>query len=210
MVADEVRQLAERVTESTKEIANLIDTVQKGVTDSITATEEGAAQVAEGYELADAAGESLKRILSSIEDVSQQVEQISAATEQVSASSDEMVTTIEGVSAIVEENSAATSEMATNSGQVTGSVESIASVAEENSGATQEASAMAEQVTAQVQQVVQAAQSFAAMAGELQSAVGAFKLKATQQVTDWPGANSSASDSAYGPSNNAEQESAVA
>ena len=48
VVADEVRKLAERVTDATKEIANLIETVQKGVNESIKATEDGAREVAEG------------------------------------------------------------------------------------------------------------------------------------------------------------------
>ncbi|MCH7737193.1 MAG: CHASE3 domain-containing protein, partial [Chloroflexi bacterium] len=48
VVADEVRKLAERVTDATKEIASLIDTVQSGVDESIKATEDGAREVSEG------------------------------------------------------------------------------------------------------------------------------------------------------------------
>ena len=48
VVADEVRKLAERVTDATKEIANFIDTVQKGFDESIKATEDGAREVSEG------------------------------------------------------------------------------------------------------------------------------------------------------------------
>ena len=176
IVADEVRKLSEQVSMSTKEIAAIVDAVQNGVNESIRATEEGATQVAQGYQLADEAGTSLQRILSTVEDVAGQVVHISSATEEVSASGDEMVHTIEGVSAVIEQNSAATEEMAHNSTQVAQSVEAIATIAEENSGATQKASAMAEGVTSQIQEVVQAAQAFSVMAQELRSAVATFNL----------------------------------
>lgn len=61
VVADEVRKLAERVTAATEEIANLIDTVQKGVADSVKATEEGTREVGEGTQLAEEAGGILNR-----------------------------------------------------------------------------------------------------------------------------------------------------
>ena len=57
VVADEVRKLAERVTEATQEIANLIDNVQKGVNESVKTTEEGTREVSEGAQLAEEAGQ---------------------------------------------------------------------------------------------------------------------------------------------------------
>ena len=71
VVADEVRKLAERVTEATKEIANLIDVVQKGVASSVQATEEGAKEVGEGAQLAEEAGKTLSLIMSSVASVAE-------------------------------------------------------------------------------------------------------------------------------------------
>ena len=79
VVADEVRGLAERVTDATKEIANLIDNVLKGVAESVKATDEGTKEVSDGVQLAEEAGTSLTSILSSVETVAEQIEQISAA-----------------------------------------------------------------------------------------------------------------------------------
>lgn len=176
VVADEVRGLAERVTDATKEIANLIDNIQKGVGESVKAAEEGTTQVGEGVQLAEQAGAALGDITTAVEAVSDQIEQISASAEEVNASSDEMVKTIEGVSAIVEENSAATEEMAASSDEVGKSVDSIASIAEENSASTEEVSASAEQMTAQVEEVVASANSLSNMAQDLQTAVSVFKV----------------------------------
>ena len=128
VVADEVRGLAERVTDATKEIANLIDNIQKGVNDSIKAVEEGTREVGEGVQLAEQAGEAINNILDSVEQVGVQIEQISASAEQVSASSDQMVKNIDGVNIIVEQNSAATEQMSANSAQVSSAIDSIAAV----------------------------------------------------------------------------------
>jgi methyl-accepting chemotaxis protein len=180
VVADEVRKLAERVTEATKEIANLIDNVQKGVGESIKAAEEGSKEVAEGSALADEAGKALEAIMASVEAVAQQLEQISAAAEEVSAAGDEMVKTIDGVSTIVEQNSAAAEEMAANSSEVNRVVERVAEVAQQNQASTQQVSASADGMSAQVEQVIASAQSLDDMAKELQKAVSAFNLNGRQ------------------------------
>ena len=180
VVADEVRKLAERVTEATKEIATLIETVQRGVDQSIKATEEGTKEVASGTQLANEAGEALTQILAAVSTVSGQVEQISAAAEEVSASSDEMVKTIDGVSQVVEQNSSATEQMAASSTEVDRAMEGIASVTAQNSASTQEVSSAAEEMSAQVEEVVGSAQALAEMAQELQTSVSSFQVDSAQ------------------------------
>ena len=191
VVADEVRKLAERVTDATKEIANLIDTVQKGVDESIKATEDGAREVSEGAVQAQEAGKILEQILSSVEAVSGQVEQISAAAEEVSASSDEMVKTIENVSSVVEQNSAAAEQMTANSDEVSRSIESVAGITQQSSAAAQEISASAEEMSAQMEGVVNSVQSLSDMSSSLQTAVSVFKVtggepQATNGATSTP------------------------
>ena len=174
VVADEVRKLAERVTNATKEIANLIDGLQKGVDESVKATEEGAKEVVDGTALAEQAGEALVGILTSVSGVADQIAQISAASEQVTASSDEMVKTIEAVSSVVEENSAATEQMAANSSEVSEAITGITAVIQQSGASIEEMSASSEEMAAQVEQVVAASQSLDGMVTELQDAVNAF------------------------------------
>jgi methyl-accepting chemotaxis protein len=176
VVADEVRGLAERVTDATKEIAGLVDNIQKGVNESIRAVEGGSTEVEAGVKLAEDAGEALGRIMTSVESVAEQIEEISASTEEVSASSEEMVNTIGNVSAVGEQNTAATQQMAANSSEVSKSVEAIAAVSQQNGSTTMEMSAAAQEMTAQVEQVVASSQSLGDMANELQGAVGVFEL----------------------------------
>jgi methyl-accepting chemotaxis protein len=63
LVAEEIRDLAERTTASTKEIDTLIKTVQRESTQAVDAMEEGLASVEEGVVLGSNAGAALERIL---------------------------------------------------------------------------------------------------------------------------------------------------
>ncbi|MGA9047788.1 MAG: methyl-accepting chemotaxis protein [Dehalococcoidia bacterium] len=181
VVADEVRKLAERASSSTEEIAELINGIQTGVSQTITAMEKGTEQIAGGYELATSAGQSLEEILSQSRQMSDQVEQISAAAEQLTAMSAEMVKLSDNISAIVEQNTAATEQMSATAKTVSKSVEEVAGVAEENSAATEQVSAAAHEVGSQIQEVVQAGSKVTQVAEEFKQTVAKYKLSEEQQ-----------------------------
>ena len=176
VVADEVRQLAERVTQATSEIAGLIDGVQSGVDESVKATEKGTSEVEQGSKLAAEAGSSLNEIKEAVSTVSGQVELISTAATQVSASSDQMVQSIESVSAITEETSAATEEMAASNDEVQTSMDQITSITRETGEAVETSSASTEELSSQVEELVASASALGEMAGTLTNAVSVFKL----------------------------------
>lgn len=176
VVADEVRTLAERVTDATKEIASLIDGVQNGVNESIKSTEDGAREVAEGSELAGQAGEALGLILASVEAMGKQVQVISESAVAMNTNSEEMVKVIDTVSSVVEQNSASAEQMAASTTQVTKSMQQVAGVTQQNSAASQEVSASSEEMSAQVQEVVASSQSLDELAQGLQKAVAAFTV----------------------------------
>ncbi|MCH7983947.1 MAG: HAMP domain-containing protein [Chloroflexi bacterium] len=178
VVADEVRQLAERVTQATSEIAILVDGVQKGVEESVKATERGTSEVERGSELANEAGAALNEIQEAVVVVTSQVEQISAAAEEVAASSDEMVKSIEGVSAITEQTTAATEEMAASNDEVQSAMNAIAAITEQTGAAVEESSASTEELSSQVEEVVASSSALGEMAVTLKDAVSRFKLDA--------------------------------
>ncbi|MCB0874544.1 MAG: hypothetical protein KDC36_14310, partial [Thermoleophilia bacterium] len=62
VVADEIRNLAERTAASTREIADLIESVQGGVFDAVAAMGQGATRVERGVELSNEAGRILREI----------------------------------------------------------------------------------------------------------------------------------------------------
>jgi len=176
VVADEVRKLAERASQSTKEITELIGRIQDGVNETVTAMSRGTKQVDGGYELAHQAGKALEDILQRSHKMGEQVQQISEAAQELNLMSTEMVKLGDSISAIAEENSSATQEMAATAKQVSKAVQDVASVAEENSAATEEVSAAAEEISAQVQEVVNAGGSLSRMAETFKGLVAKYKV----------------------------------
>lgn len=177
VVADEVRKLAERSSQATKEIAGLITNIQSTVSEAVKAMDEGSKEVEMGVESANKAGASLSAILKASEAVNRQAVQAGEATGKMGKFADELVSAVDSVSAVVEENTAATEEMSANSSEVTLSIESIASVSEENSAAIEEVSASAEEMTAQVEEVTASAQELSSMAQALNEIVRRFKIE---------------------------------
>ena len=88
IVATEVKRLATRTNESTKEIRDLISTIQNSTNKAIMLTEEGTRAVAEGYERVHRVGDSIQEIRDS-------VERTSMAADAILASSQEQVTATE-------------------------------------------------------------------------------------------------------------------
>lgn len=176
VVADEVRKLAERSSNATKEIGGLIKDIQRTVAEAVGAMDEGAAEVAIGVEKANQSGKALHNILNAIEIVNQQVEEIASAAQQINQSSNDLVTSMDNVSGVVEENTASTEEMTANSNEVNVAVENIASVSEENSAAIEQVSASTEEMSAQVEEVNTSAQSLAGLTQKLEQIIGQFKL----------------------------------
>jgi len=176
VVADEVRKLAEKSATATKEIGGLIKGIQQTVNEAVQAMDEGAKEVEQGVQRANASGAALADILAAAETVTRQAETIAAAAQQMNAASAELVGAMETVSAIVEENTASTEEMAASSGEVSSSIENIASISQENSAATEEVNAAAEEMSAQVEEVTASAHTLSQMAQTLQALVGEFTL----------------------------------
>ncbi len=193
VVADEVRKLAERAAEATKEIGNLVSGIQDGVSDTISAMDKGIKEVDGGFDLAHKAGQSLEDILARAKEVGSQVDMISGAAEELTAMSTEMVKLSDNISAIVEQSTAATEEMSATAKDVSKSIEAVAGVAEQNSAATEEVSAAAEEISAQVQQVVGSAGSLAQMGSEFEKLVSEYKLNGHEKAAQAKGGTSSKS-----------------
>ena len=95
VVADEVRALAERTTNATKEISEMIKAIQIETRNAVKSMEEGVKDVNSGAEDAQMSGQSLEGILQEINSVTIQVNQIATAAEEQTATTMEINTNIE-------------------------------------------------------------------------------------------------------------------
>ncbi len=103
VVADEVRKLAERTTTATKEIAKMIQTVQNETKVAVAAMEEGRKQVDEGVQTTAQAGESLKEIIHTSENVGGMITQIATAAVEQSSATEEINQNMESIAKLVKE-----------------------------------------------------------------------------------------------------------
>jgi methyl-accepting chemotaxis protein len=104
VVADEVRKLAERTTRATKEIADMIRTVQDETKVAVVAMEEGTKQVEEGVTTTSRAGDSLKQIIHMSEQVGEMITHIATAATEQSSATEQINTNMDQIAKLVKES----------------------------------------------------------------------------------------------------------
>jgi len=127
VVADEVRKLAEKTMQATKEVHTAIKAIQQASRENIKGMEEASVSVDKSTELATVAGDSLKAIVDIVQANADQVRAIATASEEQSAASEEISRGAEEVNMIALE----TSEIMTRSSQA---VDELAEMAQELQG----------------------------------------------------------------------------
>ena len=186
VVADEVRKLAERSSRATKEIASLIDEVQRGTNDAVQAMTAGATEVERGSVLAENAGRSLEEISDAVEATQSAATRITSAVEAMSSASNGVVTASDAIASIASHTNEAAERMTTSAETVSRSVQAIAAISEENSASAEEVSAATEEMSAQAEEVVASSETLAEMARSLDSLVARFRTDGTGSTSNLP------------------------
>jgi methyl-accepting chemotaxis protein len=109
-VADEIRALAERVTEATKRISTLVKGIQGDTYDAVVAMEESTKEVVRGSKLADDAGNALQTIYGSVERQSQIVEGIATAAGERKRTAEAVAQSMSQIADIARQTNAATQD----------------------------------------------------------------------------------------------------
>ncbi|HAL29421.1 MAG TPA: hypothetical protein DCP20_01715 [Coriobacteriia bacterium] len=100
VVAEEIRKLADSVTESTQEIGRVVREIQASTSSLIMQTEKAAKKVVEGQDLAANTATALERIVVQVEETTDSAKQISVATQQQRTASDQVVVSMREVAQV--------------------------------------------------------------------------------------------------------------
>ncbi len=129
VVADEVRKLAERTSNATKEIRETIQSMQTETKKAVVSMKEGVNDVGQGTAEAAKSGDALKDILRQINTVTSEINQIAVASEEETATTDEIASSIQQISQVmhetakrIQQNAEASAQLANLSQELQGMV----------------------------------------------------------------------------------------
>lgn len=94
IVAQEVRRLAERTVDATKQIKGLIDQIQKATNSTIMVTEEGTKAVDYASGLVDEVQHSFTKIIGMVEETARAAKEITLSTQQQTSACEQMAETM--------------------------------------------------------------------------------------------------------------------
>lgn len=100
VVAEEIRKLADSVTESTQDINRVVREIQASTSQLVMSTERAAGKVDEGKDLAVRTADSLDKIVGQVEETNNAAKQISIATQQQRTASDQVVLSMKEVAQV--------------------------------------------------------------------------------------------------------------
>ena len=110
VVADEVRNLAEKTMASTTDVGNAISSIQKSTIDNTHLVTDAVAKIEKVTEMVSNAGEALLGIVKLADTTADQVRAIATASEEQSATSEEITQSVDSINNIAKENAQNMSE----------------------------------------------------------------------------------------------------
>ncbi|RII27894.1 MAG: methyl-accepting chemotaxis protein [Geobacter sp.] len=138
VVAEEVRKLAERSVNATKEIGEVIKQVQADTNDSVKYGELAAQEARSSMELSGAAGNALSNIVRSIEQTSNLMSEIALMSGEQANTSGQVLKSVERMTLSTAQVANAAREQAQGGKQIRVAVERMNTVTQEVTGATRE------------------------------------------------------------------------
>ncbi|HWL84264.1 MAG TPA: methyl-accepting chemotaxis protein [Polyangiaceae bacterium] len=153
VVADEIKDLAERAGTSTREITDLIKTVQSESKNAITAVERGAHNVDRGVEVSNEAERALKKILESSQKSTNMVRAIARATVEQAKGSKQVTDAIGRIAETVQQIAAATAQQARGSELIMKSAEKMRLITQHVERSSQEQSRGGRQITSAIENI---------------------------------------------------------
>ena len=190
VVAQEIRRLAERSVESTREIGLTVHGVLEDVSQTVRSTGEMAERTQRGIQLADGAGQALEKIIDSSGRTRRLMEEVSLATQQQIGAAEQAQEAIRHIERISAETRLATREQAISARQIAEAIENMNRQTREVFSATEEQKRGGEMILqsteninsgarstqSALQEMANAAKDLSAQAGRLTELVTTFRV----------------------------------
>jgi methyl-accepting chemotaxis protein len=190
VVAQEIRRLAERAVESTREIGATIQSVRNELQGAVGSTSAVAQRTEDGLGLADDAAKALQEIIDSSGRTRSLMEEVSLATEQQIRAAEQAQEAMQHIQRIADETRLATREQANGSRQIVDAVanmnrqtqEVFAATAEQKRGgemilqATETINQGVRSTQSALQELAHAAHELSSQAARLSSLVNEFRV----------------------------------
>lgn len=176
VVADEVKNLAERSANATKEIATLIQGIQRETKDAVDAIEVGNEKVNRGTELAQSASVAIVQIVTEIGKISEELSQISHATSAQATESNSIVQDITKLEEQVNQVAKATHEQTIGVNEITKSISKIASISQDSTNQLQQVRESSVEDSGYIKEIANDATALEGLSVQLKELMAKFKV----------------------------------
>ena len=147
VVAEEVRKLAEKSTQSTKEISELIQGIQTEAREAVTNMEKSTSMVEEGLVLNKELGTALEKISDVVSEVYKYSQEIGAATMEQSSGSAQIAKATSRLTEITQEINSSVEEQASGAQAVVRAMERMRELVQQSTSSSTELAAAADQMS---------------------------------------------------------------
>jgi methyl-accepting chemotaxis protein len=161
VVAEEVRKLAEKSTQSTKEISDLIQGIQKEAREAVDNMEKSTSMVQDGLTLNKDLSLALDKISDVVSEVYKYSQEIGAATMEQSSGSSQIAKATNRLTEITQEINSSVEEQASGAQAVVRAMERMRELVQQSTSSSTELAAAAEQMSKLSRQLLESMDRFA-------------------------------------------------